>query len=399
MGARTGLTASAVGVVLLSGCAAQTGSAAWNAGDAQRSSASVSATGGTSDVPTATELAVHTDGASGATVKLTDAAGKAVDGALRADGTSWVPASQLAYGTTYTATLTATGPSGQKITKTSTFTTMAKPAKAISAHTFLGDNQVVGVGAPIVLTFDHAIAKDQRAAVEKRLFVTATPAQEGSWYWFSDTEVHYRPKDHWQTGTQISVRAALGGLSVGNGYYGRSDLTLDLTVVDKDLEITVDDTTKTLTVTQDGTVVKTMPASLGKDATPSSSGHMVIMTRDTQAIFDSSTYGVPVDSPDGYRETVYFPLRLTWGGQFIHSAPWSVDAQGVDNVSHGCTNISPDNAQWLYNASHVGDPVTVEHTKRGLTWGDGWTDWDRDWASYQKGSALPAGYDESAPHA
>ena len=170
-------------------------------------------------------------------------------------------------------------------------------------------------------------------------------------------------------------------------------------MVDKALEITIDDTTKTLTVTQDGTVVKTMPASLGKDSTPSSSGNMVVMTRETQAIFDSSTYGVPVDSPDGYRETVYFPLRLTWGGQFIHAAPWSVDAQGQDNVSHGCTNISTENAQWLYNATHVGDPVSVEHTKRGLTWGDGWTDWDRDWSAYQKGSALPAGYDESAPQA
>jgi lipoprotein-anchoring transpeptidase ErfK/SrfK len=394
-----GLALSGVtGLVLLAGCSAQAGKAAWNGGDAERTSASVTAPqDGATGVPTAPELTVHTDRATGTTVALVDAAGKAVPGGTRGDGSAWVPAQQLSYGTKYTATVTATGAGGQKVTGTSTFTTMAKPANLAAAHSFLGDKQVVGVAAPIVLTFDHPVATDQRPAVEKRLFVTASPAQEGSWYWFSDKEVHYRPSEHWQPGSTVALRAALGGVSFGGGWYGRSDLTLSLSVVTEPLEITVDDTTKTLTVTRNGTVVKTMPASLGKDSTPSSSGNMVVMTRQPEAIFDSSTYGVPVDSPEGYRETVYFPLRLTWGGQFIHSAPWSVDAQGRDNVSHGCTNIAPDNAQWLYNAGHVGDPVTVLHTKRSLTWGDGWTDWDRDWSAYQQGSALPAGYDETAP--
>jgi lipoprotein-anchoring transpeptidase ErfK/SrfK len=253
----------------------------------------------------------------------------------------------------------------------------------------------------VVLQFDHAIAKDQQAAVEKRLFVTATPAQPGSWYWFSGTEVHYRPQNFWQPSTKILVRAALGGVPMGDNRYGKADLTLDLSVVDKPLSITVDDTTKMLTVTQDGAVVKTMPASLGKDSTPSSSGHMVIMSREPSTIFDSSTSGIPVNSPGGYRETVLFAMRLTWGGQYIHAAPWSVGQQGSDDVSHGCTNVSTENAKWIYENSHVGDPVTVEHTKRGLDWGDGWTDWDRDWAGYQQGSALPhtaSPYDYTAPH-
>jgi lipoprotein-anchoring transpeptidase ErfK/SrfK len=210
--------------------------------------------------------------------------------------------------------------------------------------------------------------------------------------------VHYRPQSHWQPGTTISIRAAIGGLDLGNGVVGRADLTQTVSITSHPLTITIDNTTKEMTVTRDGAVVRTMPVSLGKDSTPSSSGQMVVMTRETEAIFDSSTYGVPVDSPEGYRETVYYPLRLTWGGQYIHAAPWSEGDQGVSNVSHGCTNISTDNAQWLYQQTHVGDPVTVEHTTRSLNWGDGWTDWDRDWSAYLKGSALgTGGHDYTAP--
>jgi lipoprotein-anchoring transpeptidase ErfK/SrfK len=356
---------------------------------------------GATGVATSAELTVAAAGATGATVALTDAGGRAVPVSPRVDGSAWVPDSQLAYGTKYTVVATAKGAGGKSVTGRSTFTTMPRPGTLISAHSFLGDDQVVGVGAPLVLQFDKAIAQDQRAAVEKRLFVTATPAQPGSWYWFSGTEVHYRPQSLWQAGSKIKLRAALGGVPMGGGSYGRADLTLDLSVVTAPLSIVVDDTTKTLTVTQNGAVIKTMPASLGKDSTPSSSGNMVIMSREPSAIFDSSTSGIPVNSPGGYRETVYWAMRLTWGGQYIHAAPWSVGQQGSDDVSHGCANVSTDNAKWIYDNSHVGDPVTVQHTKRTLTWGDGWTDWDRDWPAYLQGSALPqtgTPYDYTAPH-
>ncbi|HEY8533708.1 MAG TPA: L,D-transpeptidase, partial [Micromonospora sp.] len=80
---------------------------------------------------------------------------------------------------------------------------------------------------------------------------------------------------------------------------------------------------------------------------------------------------------------------LTWGGEFIHSAPWSVADQGVRNVSHGCVNLSPDNARWLFNQTKIGDPVTVKGTEVKLKHGNGWTDWNLSWEEYVKGSALP----------
>jgi lipoprotein-anchoring transpeptidase ErfK/SrfK len=263
----------------------------------------------------------------------------------------------------------------------------------------LGDNLQYGVGAPIVLTFTKPVPDAARAAVQKRFWVQTTPAQEGAWNWFSATEVHYRPKDYWKTGTKISLRLLFRGVPLGNGTYGDDDLTVDASIVDKDLRISVDDKTKMLTVTQDGQVIKTMAASLGKPSTPSSSGNMLVMTRATSEVFDSATVGIMPGNPDYYKETINWPLRLTWGGQYIHSAPWSVGQQGRDDVSHGCTNIAPDNAQWLYNLTHIGDPVTVANTGSPLKWGDGWTDWNESFDEYVKGSAIPYAPTGAAPSA
>ena len=91
----------------------------------------------------------------------------------------------------------------------------------------------------------------------------------------------------------------------------------------------------------------------------------------------------------GYVVNVQWAMRLTWGGEFIHSAPWSTGAQGRYNVSHGCVNLAPRNAKWLFDITHVGDPVIVKGTERTLIHGNGWTAWDRPWSEYVKGSALP----------
>jgi lipoprotein-anchoring transpeptidase ErfK/SrfK len=340
------------------------------------------------NVPASTEIVFTAKGAKSTSVGLTAAGGDSVSGKPREDGSSWVPDKRLAYGTKYTAKVAATDSGGKTETTTTSFTTMAKPAKTVSLHSWIGDNQVLGVGAPVVLTFGASIPKDQRAAVQKRLFMESTPAQEGSWYWFSPTEVHYRPKVYWQTGTKLSLRALFGGLPLGNGAYGNSDITVDASVSPSSLVITADDKTKKVTVTKDGKPIKTMAASFGKASTPSSSGSMVVMTRATSEIFDSTSSGTPANAPGGYRETVYYPLRLTWGGQYIHAAPWSVGSQGRYDVSHGCTNISMNDAKWLYGQVHVGDPVIVKNTTRSLKWGDGWTDWNVSWDDYLKGSAL-----------
>lgn len=342
---------------------------------------------GATGVPAATEIAYTTDGAT-STVELTDAAGTKIEGAPRADKSTWVPAKMLAWGTQYTAKITGTSASGKSESKTVTFTTMAKPGSLGKASTVIGDGQVVGVGMPIILSFSNDIPKDQRANVQSRLFVTSTPPQEGIWYWWNNREVHFRPKEHWQPGTTLSVRAAIGGLLMGKNRYGSQDLTINAKVGSR-IIMEADNATKHMTVTKDGQVLRTIPVSFGKKATPSASGNFIIMIKNEWEWFDSASFGVPNDSPDGYRTKVYWPQRYTWDGEYIHSAPWSEGDQGKRNVSHGCMNVSEANAKWLYGITQIGDPVYIKGTEEHVKWQNGWTHWDIPWEQYVKGSAIP----------
>ncbi|GGL88893.1 L,D-transpeptidase [Micromonospora yangpuensis] len=337
------------------------------------------------DVPAATAISFSTEQATETTVELTDAAGKAVEGKLDAEGTTWLPAGALEYGQTYTATVTATGDDGRPATATSTFTTMAKPDKQVRVTSFLGDDQVVGVGMPLIVKFGRDIPEDYRDDVQRRMTVRSEPAQEGVWHWVSPTEVRYRPKEFWQPGSTVSYRVQAGGLPMGDGWYGRADLTVDIKVGPK-LLMTVDNKAKKMTVTRDGEVIKTIPVSLGKKSTPSSSGTMVVMEKLRKTVFDTFDELGP---EDGYRTKIDYAQRLTWGGEFIHAAPWSEGQQGSVNVSHGCVNVSMANGAWLFKNTKVGDPITVKGTERKLQNGNGWTDWNLSWDEYVKGSALP----------
>ncbi len=377
--------ATLAGLVVLTGCstAAQ---AVWRepggqpAAVGQAMAAIIAPVDGATSVPTASEIALSTSHSTSASVTLTDSQGHPVDGSLRPDGSAWVPATQLRYGTTYTATVTATG-AGKADTRLVTFTTMSQPGNLVRVSTPLADDQVYGVGLPIVVRFDSEVPKSERANIERRLFVTSTPVQEGSWFWFSDDEVHYRPRTYWQEHTKLEVRLAVGGLSFGGNAYGAADLTIRAEIGEK-LVLTVDNGTHLMTVTQHDQVIRTIPVSLGKPGHESSSGSMVIMTKNESELFVNTEPG------DSYRTTVYWTQRLTTGGEYIHAAPWSEGDQGKRNVSHGCTNVSQANAIWLYGLTHVGDPVIVAGTGSQLEWGNGWTDWDRPWDEYLKGSAL-----------
>ncbi|MEV1317264.1 Ig-like domain-containing protein [Micromonospora arborensis] len=337
------------------------------------------------DVPASTGITFTTKDAVKTTVELKDAAGKAVEGTLATDGKTWLPAGALAYGTSYTATVTATGDDERPATATSTFTTMAKPGNQVRVSSFLGDNQVVGVGMPLIVKFSRAIPEDYRDDVQRRMTVTSTPAQEGIWHWVSPTEIRYRPKEFWKADSKVSYRVQAGGLPMGAGWYGRADLAVDIKI-GASVVMTVDNKTKRMTVTRNGSVVKTIPVSLGKKSTPSSSGTMVVIEKLRKTVFDTMEELGP---EEGYRTKIDFAQRLTWGGEFIHAAPWSEGQQGSVNVSHGCVNVSMANGDWLFKNTQIGDPITVKGTERKLQNGNGWTDWNMSWDEYVKGSALP----------
>lgn len=353
----------------------------------------VSPADGSTDVVAVAELQFTVEGTdSPAQVTLADANGNQITGAMREDGSSWVPDKRLEYGTQYTATVTATKAEGLTGEATSTFTTMAQPQDTVRISSFNGDDITYGVGMPIIINFGTIVPPSQRAAIERRLFVETNPPQEGSWHWMASfyhdagSQLRFRPKEYWKPGTHVFARIALGGMPWGiDGLYGRNDLTLDFTIGDSHI-IEIDDTTKRMTVTVNGQVVdREIKVSLGRPSLPSSSGHMIVMTREHPRVFDTTDR-----ASGGYRTEVQWAEQLTTSGEFIHDAPWSVGDQGVRDVSHGCLNVSPDNGKWLYDFLVVGDPVIVTNTGHPLTWGDGFTDWDMSYEEYRKGSALYA---------
>jgi lipoprotein-anchoring transpeptidase ErfK/SrfK len=337
------------------------------------------------DVPVSAEIGLKVDGGEVTSVTVTDAKGKKVAGDFREDGSSWVPGKPLKTRQKYSATVVATGADGSSKTETTSFTTMGSPGRVTDTGLYLFDDHTYGVAMPVVVEFDPGIKKKDRAAVQKRLFVKTEPAQPGVWSWTPDgTQVYYRAPEYWQTGTKITVRAAIGGLPVGGGVYGDKDRSATAKIGRK-MEMKVDNKTKKMTVVREGKTVKTMPVSLGKKSTPSSSGTMVVMAKMAETVFDTTD----TDGADGYVTNIQYAQRLTWSGQYIHSAPWSVGDQGRRNVSHGCVNVSPSNARWLFDKTLVGDPIEVVGTGDKLSYGNGWTPWDLSWEEYVKGSALP----------
>jgi lipoprotein-anchoring transpeptidase ErfK/SrfK len=250
--------------------------------------------------------------------------------------------------------------------------TPASDGSPISSTIALQGGGVYGVGMPVVVDFSAPVPDAAKDGVEHGLSVRSDPAQTGAWRWNGDQEVIYRPKDFWRPGTKLTVSTADRHASATIG---------------RKMTFQINDATKKMQVFQNDKLVKTFPVSLGAPDTPSSTGHMVIMTREAEALW--------VYSADDQLDVKYAE-RLTGDGEYIHAAPWSVDDQGRDDVSHGCTNLSTDNAQWVYDNSEIGDPVTVSGTGKHLSPGNGWTVWDMTWSDYVKGS-VPTQQSQPAP--
>ncbi|WP_459716874.1 L,D-transpeptidase [Actinophytocola sp. KF-1] len=315
-------------------------------------------------------------------VRVVNEQGEQVRGQLSPDKTTWQTTEPLGFGKTYTATATGKGTDEKRTTVKSVFTTATPRLKADLSMNPL-DGQTVGVGQPLAFYFDVNI--ENKAAVEKAIQIATTPHTEGAFYWFDDSEVHWRPKTYWAAGTKITVNAAIFGKDFGNGVFGNESRVANITV-GKAVVAVADGATHQMTVTVNGKVARTIPISMGKPGHETPSGTYVVMSEHTNYTMDSSTYGVPTDAAEGYRTTVAVASRMSNSGIFYHSAPWSVGDQGHRNVSHGCLNMTTENAAWLQEISQKGDVIVVKNSGGQILepW-DGLGDWQIPWAEWTKG--------------
>ena len=341
------------------------------------------------DVPVSTELQVfaHNGRLSTVTVSGSGDVG-ALTGAIAGDGAKWKADDLLEPGTTYTVKASVSGDDGEVVTKKQQFTTQALD---LSQQTYASvaplPGETVGVGMPVIVSFDVPVT--DRANIEKNLHVTTAPEQPGTWHWLSDTEVHYRPKKYWKAGTQVDVNLDINGVEAGNGIYGQEDRDVQFAVGDAHI-YKVDTRTDQMKVFSNGKLLRTIPITTGQQPKfTTRSGIKIIIEKFDSKRMNSETVGIPVDSADGYDiDNVQWAMRVTYSGEFVHAAPWSVGSQGVANVSHGCTGMSTSNADWLYHMTYRGDVVDYVGTDRPMESTNGYGDWNIPWDEYQQGSAL-----------
>ncbi|MBB3666003.1 lipoprotein-anchoring transpeptidase ErfK/SrfK [Prauserella sediminis] len=302
--------------------------------------------------------------------------GTVVDGGTTQQDTAWRASEPLGYGKTYTLKATAEGDDGETVTEKATFTTLVPQGQA-EVYLNVQEGQKVGVGMPLVFTFSTDVP--DRKLAERALRVRTDNDTEGAFRWRSDSEVTWRPKAYWEPGTKVTVDAAIYGKPLGGGLYGAEDQQASLEIGRKVTAI-ADGKSHHMSVFVDDERVRRMPISMGKPSSPTPNGTYTVMSEHNGYTMDSSTYGVPTDSGDGYRLWVEYATRMSYSGIFYHSAPWSVGYQGNTNTSHGCINLSTENAAWLMKNSKPGDLITVRNAGgQTLEPTDGWSVWQMSW--------------------
>ncbi|MFE9746232.1 Ig-like domain-containing protein [Saccharothrix saharensis] len=328
-------------------------------------------------------VATATDGKI-TSVSLTNPEGKAVAGQVSPDGLQWTNTEPLGYEKTYTLAVTGEGADGKAVTKTSTFTTVKPRTQTLLAEVFPFDAMTVGIGQPVHFRFDEPVT--DKAAAEAMISITTEPSVEGAFYWFDDQKVHWRPKTYWTPGTKATISAKIYGKHLGNGVYGQEDHVSTFTIGDAVVH-EADGQTHQVITKINGQVARTMPTSMGDAQNTTPTGVYITMEKHDHMVMDSRTYGLSLDA-GGYVTPVDWAVRMSNSGIFFHGAPWSIGDQGRRNVSHGCLNLSPENAKWVYDISKPGDIVVVTNSGGPvLEPTDGYGDWQIPWEEWVKGGA------------
>ncbi|GBE63899.1 hypothetical protein MFM001_03610 [Mycobacterium sp. MFM001] len=333
-------------------------------------------------------------------VQMVNDNGKHVQGVVTPDHVYWHPVEPLGYGRTYTITVASRGEGGVPATQVSKFSTLmprnqTKVTFRSPSDAALQDGGTYGVGIVIAAHFDEQIS--DRATAERQLVVTTTPPVQGSWYWVDDQNAHWRPERYYTPGTKVTAEAKIYGIELGKGLFGQEDTKVSFTIGDAHISV-ADDTTKQVSVFDNGRLVRTMPTSMGMGGTEQINGRTLsfwtppgtytVLDKGNPVIMDSSTFGLPKNSRLGYRETIHYAVRISTDGIYLHQLDDTVWAQGSVDTSHGCLNLNGENAKWFFDFSQPGDVVEVRNTGGPPLQLSQNGDWTLPWDQWRQGSAL-----------
>jgi lipoprotein-anchoring transpeptidase ErfK/SrfK len=213
--------------------------------------------------------------------------------------------------------------------------------------------QVVGVAHPVVVTFRSPVI--DRTAAERTVHVSSSPPMTGKYEWLNSEVAQWVPDRFWPAHSTIalSVRGASAEIRTGPAVLGLADISDGIPSGPSEQLPTPHHQPH---YGEPGV----MPASMGRPHFPTPAGVYTVLSKERTITMDSSSVGVPITDPEGYKTTVEYATRFTNRGLFVHSAPWALNALGRENVSHGCISLSPADAEWYFNHANVGDPIVVK---------------------------------------
>jgi lipoprotein-anchoring transpeptidase ErfK/SrfK len=211
---------------------------------------------------------------------------------------------------------------------------------------------------------------------------------EGGWYFEgtahagSALEAHYRPRYFWPGHAQINLDLPVKGVSAGKGLVFDNNLTLTFSTGPANIS-TVDAKTLRMTVKSDGKQYGTFPVSLGAAKTPTQRGTKVIMDQGRD---------ISMRGPGYFDPHVQWTQRLTYGGEYLHAAPWNLANIGRRSTSNGCTNLRPADAKKLFGFLGIGDVVIFPNASGPvMRLGEGYGDWNVSWPTWLGGGGLRSG--------
>ena len=329
-------------------------------------------------------------------VTVVDERGRRVPGHSAEDRTRWTSENALPAGGRFTVRLAVEGLGPDRRRRQAArleFRTHRAPAGERLVATFGPDSdRTYGVGQPLTAELNLPVPADRpeaRRVVERALEVRAEPQVEGSWYWVGPTTLHYRPRGYWPAHATVRVRSGLDGVRVTDGLYGGPSNPLTLTTGDR-VEAVTDVAALRMTVRRNGEILRTIPVTTGKAGYRTRGGIKVVLGKEPMVRMRGDSIGIARGSEDFYDLKVRWATRVTWSGEYLHAAPWSTDAQGVENVSHGCTGMSTEDAAWLFRTVREGDLVQVVngYGEPMSPFDNGFGDWNLSWTDWRHGSAL-----------
>jgi lipoprotein-anchoring transpeptidase ErfK/SrfK len=334
---------------------------------------------GTKDVNPSSGITVSALNGGKVTKVTVHTSGDKVTGVLGDGGKTWHSAWALDTAQSYVVTAAGTDTQGHPVIATSAFNTLT-PSRTFHAQIFEAQNATYGVGMPIMLSFDQPITN--KAAVEQSLVLTTSKPVIGAWAWDGDQQLYFRPRDYWPANTTVSFTGHLNGVQAAAGVYGTHTLTQTFNIGQSVVAVASTSAHYTL-IYVDGKLKYNWPISTGRTTMPTPNGTYLTVQKANPVRMIGGKKG----TPSYYNELVNWAVRFTYSGDYYHSAPWSVVDQGTTNVSHGCVNLPPEDAQIYYQMAVPGDPITITNSPKAGKWDDGWTQWFYGWSQYLQGSA------------